>query len=265
MIRFGKKQNNPVGMRRVVWKTPNVTADGLKIFACAVMLIQSAGIVIVENGLIDLSQYTQAELSKALASSADLMTLAGIGSMMQIIGGLGVPIFAFLLVEGFLHTSSYRKYLLTMLLFALLSEIPYDLAMYRKVWDFTGQNALFSMIICLLMLYFLRMARERKGFLSSMFQGLIVLTAVFWVSFFRMNCGLCLVLLTAVFYLFYSRNVLKTVLGVLISLLYVTGPLSFYGLWCYNEVRTDRFPKYAYYVFYPLHLLILAAVTIIFL
>lgn len=82
---------------------------------------------------------------------------------MQLIGGLAVPIFAFLLVGGFRNTSDYRRYLLSVFSFALLSEVPYDLAMYGKLVDASGQNALFSMMVSLLMLYFLRMEGEGKA------------------------------------------------------------------------------------------------------
>lgn len=253
-----------MGGRGVVWKTPSITADGLKMFACVVMLIQNIGIAIVENGIIKLDQYTQESLSAAMEADSNLMFQAGVGSVMQLIGGMAIPIFAFLLVEGFLYTSDYRKYLLSVLVFALLSEVPYDLAMNQKLFDFSSQNALFSMTICLLMLYFLRMMKEKQGAVFAAVQVLIVLCAVVWASVFRAQYGLCLVLLAAVFYIFYTRNVLKTILGVLISLLYVTGPLSFYGIWCYNEERKDRLPKYAYYVFYPLHLLVLGLIVKVF-
>lgn len=253
-----------MGRQGVVWKTPDITADGLKIFACIVMLIQTVGITIVENGLIHLDEYTQAELSRAMAEDSRLMSLAGVGSVMQLLGGLAVPIFAFLLVEGFLNTSAYRKYLLSMLFFALISEIPYDLAMSESLMDWSGQNALVTMCICLLMLYFLRMLKDRKGFASGAARALIVLGSVAWVTLLRAQYGFCMVLLTAVFYLFYSRNVLKTVLGILVSLLYVTGPLSFYGIWCYTGERKDKLPKYVYYAFYPVHLLVLGMIVKVF-
>lgn len=243
------------GKRRIAWKTPSITADGLKNFACLTMLVQTIGITVIEKGIIQLDKYTQAGLSQAMAEDSGLMFTAGVGSLMQLAGGLGVPVFAFLLVEGFLNTSDYWKYLLTVVFTALVSEIPYDLAIGNKLSDWTSQNALVSMSVCLLMLYFLRMFKEREGALRYAAQFLIVLSSIAWVTLFRAQYGLCMVLLVAVFYLLYARNVLKTVLGAAASLLYVTGPLSFYALWCYNGERKDRMPKYAYYAFYPLHLL----------
>ena len=50
-------------------------------------------------------------------------------------------------------------------------------------------------------------------------------------------------------------------MGVVVSLLYVTGPLAFYGIYCYNGQRRNRIPKYVYYVFYPLHLLVLGLIV----
>lgn len=253
--------NTMMGRRRVVWKTPHITADGLKIFACITMMIQNIGIAIVENGMIHLDQYTQAELSQAMAEDSNLMFLAGTGSVMQLVGGFAIPIFAYLLVEGFMKTSDYRRYLLRMVMFAVISEIPYDFAMSGKLVDWSSQNGLVTMCIGLLMLYILQMMKERNGVIYHVARFTIVLCALAWVTLLRAQYGLCIILLVTVFYLFYARNVLKTVLGIVISLLYVTGPLSFYGIWCYDEKRTDRLPKYVYYIFYPLHLLVLGVIV----
>lgn len=246
-----------MGRRGVVWKTPDITEDGLKLFACITMLIQTVGIAVVEKGLIHLEQYTQEGLNQAMAQDSHLMTLAGIGSVMQLIGGLAIPIFAFLLVEGFRHTSSYRNYLRNMLLTALISELPYDLAIGGKLGDLSTQNAMVTMCICLIMLKCLDLVREQKTRNKNWLQILIVLAAILWTTILRSEYGLCMVLLAAVFYAFEAKPVWKTVLGAGISLMYVTGPLSFYGIWCCSGQRKDRIPKYVYYIFYPLHLLVL--------
>lgn len=249
-----------MGRRGVVWKTPDITADGLKIFAWAMMLFQYIGVIIVEKGMIRLEQYTQEELSAALAEDSHLMMLAGVGSVLQLLGGMAIPLFAFLLVEGFRSTSNYRKYLITVGAFALISEIPYDFAMKGQFFDFSNQNALIGTFISLFMLYGLRLVKSSKIFFKGIMQFCIVLAAVMWVGFFRAEFGLCMVLLTAVFYVFYERNVLKTILGALLSLMYVTGPISFYGIWCYNGVRRDKIPKYVFYIAYPLMLIALGII-----
>ena len=51
----------------------------------------------------------------------------------NIIGRIAFPLFAFLLIEGFVHTGNLKKYMLRMLIFACISEIPYDLAM-QETW-----------------------------------------------------------------------------------------------------------------------------------
>jgi hypothetical protein len=225
------------------------------------MLIQNIGITVIGKGMIGLDSYTQQELSQALAKDSSLMVLAGVSSAMQLLGGLAVPLFAYLLVEGFCKTSNYKKYLLRMVCFAVLSEVPYDLANSGKLLDLSSQNALVTMCICLLLLYFLRMTGQLTGGFSVAAKIVITLCGVFWVTLFRAQYGLCVVLLVAVFYVFYTRHLLKTVLGAVISLLYVTGPLSFYGIWCCNEERKDILSKYVYYVFYPLHLLVLGVIV----
>ena len=224
--------NMTTGRRGIVWKTPDITADGLKMFACITMLIQTVGIAIIEKGLIHLDQYTQES-----------------------------PVFAFLLVEGFRNTSDYKKYLIMMAVTALVSEIPYDLSICGKVWDFSSQNAMITMCICLIMLKCLDLFKETSGFTGGMLKVLILIAAIVWVSIFRAEYGLCIVLLVFVFYVFETRNVLKTVLGCIISLMYVTGPIAFYGIWCCTGERKDHINKYVYYAFYPLHLLVLGVIA----
>ena len=61
--------NMTTGRRGIVWKTPDITADELKMFACIVMLIQTVGIAVIEKGLIHLDQYTQESLNQAMSQS----------------------------------------------------------------------------------------------------------------------------------------------------------------------------------------------------
>lgn len=77
------------------------------------------------------------------------MTILGNQQWLHYVGRLAFPIFAFMLVEGFRHTGNVKKYLLRLLIFALISEIPFDL-MTGGVWFFpTQQNVLWTFIIAI--------------------------------------------------------------------------------------------------------------------
>ncbi len=74
--------------------------------------------------------------------------------ILRLIGRIAFPLFTFLLVEGFFHTSNLKKYSLQMGVFALVSEIPFDLAQSGQVFDFSQQNVFWTLFIGLLTITF---------------------------------------------------------------------------------------------------------------
>lgn len=253
-----KKEQREKGRKR---RRIRMTGTALKIYGCITMLMYTIGMSIVQNGLIHVNQYDSESLQAMLSENPDMMLLSGWGLVLQLLGGLAVPVFAFLLVEGFVHTSSYKRYLLTMLGFALLSEIPYDLAINDKLFDWSSQNALFTMTFCLIMLYALRMLKDRKGLLGKCMILVVVVAAILWGSLLKCNFSLCIILLCAVYYLMYDRKGMAVLMGAAISSLYITGPFSAYAIWNYEGERGWNKNKYVFYIFYPAHLLILGVIS----
>lgn len=233
----------------------DVTAATLKWYGCITMLFYAVSMSVIQNGMLHVSRFSNGELRQMWAANTDLMVLSSWAAVFQLLGGLAVPVFAFLLVEGFLHTKSFRRYLLRMLLFALVSEVPFDFAMGGKLLDWTQQNILFTLVVGLIMLY------GMKTFSASrVVQVLIAIAAVFWCVLMKTQFGLCMILLAAVYYLLRDQKA-KLWVGGVISLMYVTGPVSVFLLKRYNGQLGDRPNKYLFYCLYPLILLILGVIT----
>lgn len=77
------------------------------------------------------------------------------------IGRLAFPIFAFQIAEGFVHTHSFKRYWGRVFLFALISEIPFNLMTNGSVLNPNDQNVMFTFCIALLLLALMERARKK--------------------------------------------------------------------------------------------------------
>jgi len=77
------------------------------------------------------------------------------------IGRLTFPIYAFMIVEGYFHTKNVRKYVFRLLLFAVISEIPFNLAMGSRVFYPVHQNVLWSFLISIGLICWNERVKER--------------------------------------------------------------------------------------------------------
>ena len=175
---------------------------------------------------------------------------------LRLIGRLAFPIFAFLLVEGFVHTKDIKKYILRIGIFALLSEIPFDRAFHDTWLEFRrGQNIFFTLGIGLLTLYFISKTKNR--FLILLISVAGMLTA----NFLNTDYGYFGILVILCFYLQRENRVLVATFNIVLN--GVAGAPQEYAsissipILLYNGKRGKYSLKYFFYIFYPLHLVIL--------
>ena len=78
------------------------------------------------------------------------------------IGRLTFPIFAFMIVEGYFHTKNLKKYVCRLFVFAILSEIPFNLAMGSRIFYPVHQNVLWSFLISIGLIHWNEKVKEKQ-------------------------------------------------------------------------------------------------------
>ena len=210
------------------------------------------------------------------------------------IGRIAFPIFAFMLAEGFFHTKNHKKYLLRMLIFAVISEIPFNMLVGGGIFYLTHQNVLWTFLIALCAMLILEQLKDRSIAIRCICYPLIVLIAflvgfITFVDYF--GYGVITVLL---FYFTCTTRkdplpkrlimmLIQLIVIIIINCKFLGGiyfPFELFGhtfeiptqyfavlslpiIWLYNGTQGpyNKFIKYLYYSFYPLHMLIISLVA----
>ncbi len=280
----------------------------LKIIALAAMVCDHTAMALVEP-LGQGSQAVQAaSASQMTAASGAILTAAAsqaaqmpasaellsvgwltVYVLLRVAGGLAFPIFAFLLVEGFLHTRDRKRYLAKLCVFALISEIPFDLALFGTSFYRGYQNVFFTLAIGVAVMMGLeQMGPERMAGGGNAGTGShagtehhvgagvraeaegggravppaavsVAVTAAgcLLAALLHSDFGWSGILLIAVLYMFRFDRARQMIFGCAVSLTAkVTGPFAFIPIRMYNGER-GRQMKLLFYWFYPVHLLAL--------
>ena len=116
----------------------------------------------------------------------------------------------------------------------------------------SGQNALFSLVVCQIMVYFM-ISNPGKGKVSSILSAVVLtLAGLFWAVTLQGQYGIYFVLMTAIFYLFRNHKTLRIGSAVVLSIaLYYTPEFSMIAINKYNGQRGE-YQKYLFYAMYPL-------------
>lgn len=188
------------------------------------------------------------------AAGMDVTVLAAIAVTLAMLATMAIPMYAKLLAEGWKHTASPVRYLVRLLALALVSEVPYDLAVKGKAMDLAEQNPVWGLALALVMLLIFRWL-ESKGTAGAVPLKLLAVLAVCgWATILKINCGVMLVLLTAAFFLLREHRYISLVTGVLLSAPQFPAPMGMLFVHCYGGQPAKQ-PKWMFYLLYPIQLL----------
>lgn len=224
------------------------------------------------NPSVNISRYqrldgTVLKLIACLSMFIDHLGAVCFSGMMgfRIIGRLAFPIYCFLLVEGAVHTHDMKKYILRMGIFALISEVPFDLAFYHRLVYTGHQNVFFTLGLGLLAIWFLEHPIEQLDIPDVLYKLLVIIAAGLIAEFFNTDYGFTGIAVICIFYYLRGQPRLKYPIAVI--LLAAMGGVEVYAVLAlipillYNgqRGRQTKAMQYGFYIFYPAHLLLIAA------
>ena len=200
------------------------------------------------------------------------------------VGRIAFVLFAHQIVEGFWHTRSRGKFLLRLGLFALVSEIPFDLAFSGVIIDWESQNIFFTLLIGVLVLTLWDRLAGARGAVYGVMRWFVLLAGCMAAYLGNTDYRYMGVLLIFAFYRTYDRKLSDKVIlsgivmllgtwscnclryldaGYTVAELFQVSMREMYGLAAfiplafYDGTKGRQLPKWFCYGFYPAHLLFL--------
>lgn len=263
-------------------------ANILKILAALTMLIDHAAVTLVYAKMAAYPEYVTLVFSGETVAEevvatipAEFLSLYSMYSVMRLVGRIAFPLFAFLLFEGFMHTSNYKRYLLRVGICALLAEIPfnlvvtkaapiYGLAVETSPFHPQYQNTVFTLFLGLLMLYAMKKLEAtdispKASMKQWIGQMVCIMVACVLSVLLRTDYSYIGILFIAALYLFRANKKWQIIFGCIIFLsTNIASLLAFVPIGMYNGMilRSKKF-KYFFYIFYPAHLLVLYLISLV--
>lgn len=247
----------------VMPKKKGITGSTIKLIAIITMFIDHTGAIILERMMMNGGMGSIVDVNTATFIVQQSMNLYIADIVLRAIGRLGFPIFCFLLIEGFEHTRNIKKYAGRLLLFALISEIPFDLGFKGNFFYWGYQNVFFTLFVGILVMIGFRFIEKKKAWnkILRIASYVLVLTAGMGAAeLMHTDYSAFGVLTIAVMYFFRRRRTLSAGLGcttlTVMSPLEITSFLVLIPIHKYNGERGWNI-KWLFYIFYPVHILLL--------
>ena len=191
--------------------------------------------------------------------------LAGLSSLFDIIGRIAFPLYCFFLVEGFFKTHSRKKYLLMLLVFGVISEVPFDMSTTASYFNMNWNNVMFTLALVLVTIWIIDTLKEKMQNRSKVLwylASLVILLIMCTVSMYlALDYEHHAILIGYVFYLFRDVRLLTVPLGYATMVSQPWSLLGFGLTLTYNGER-GRQNKMLFYWFYPVHLLVLGVLRL---
>ena len=191
-----------------------------------------------------------------------------VSDVFDILGRVAFPIFMFFLVEGFFKTGNRFKYLLNLIVFGIISEIPFDLFQSAVLFQPNSNNVMFTLALALVMIWVIDELKVPKSYIiPPVLWFPVSIIIVITVCLLSMIWGLDYEyhgILIAYFFYIFRNNPILSIVGGYLSIIKTPWALLGFGLTLTYNGKRGKQNKILNYLFYPVHLLILGLLRLCF-
>lgn len=268
-------------------KNMQLSWSQLKLIAYITMLIDHTAHILLQNGIM--VTYPQC-----------FPYVKPVMILMRGIGRIAFPIFSFLLVEGLINTRSRIRYMLRILLLAIISEPVFDYANNGVFYYADYQNVFITLLIaattmCVLSLIEQNNRLNKNIYVLYVLQGIVVIVGCFLAEFLKVDYGMSGIIIplimgvirrlkldsSSAFAIYFVATIIARVIRNIVNaptyilnpemwyekyLMYTINNLQIFAIlalipiFMYDGTKGKPMPKAVYYLFYPVHLSILGLI-----
>lgn len=222
-------------------------------------------IVMVAVGIICTALVQRHLPANVFSAPTSELTLLIVG---QAVSWTAVPIYAWLLVTGFEHTRNPLQYIIRLVVLAAICEVPYDIVYTGHTFDWSSQNPVWALVVCLIVLVILRAADEAPD--AQQHRGTLwtkriaaVVSGELWIAIFQMGTavgivpvGTMLLGFTVIFYACRNKeNMMMTISGIWGAVMFITPAMGLLPIHFRNDRPgydvTSKWAQLLFYALYP--------------
>lgn len=250
--------------RLAIHRSGGMNRNTLRLWGLILMALGLLSRGILQTRVLGIGSGSTEQLMQTLELSGG-MTAAATALALEAVESCAVPIFAVLLIDGFNRTKRFRNYFLRVLAVAVVSEIPYNIAVSAALWDPSSRNPVFALVLSMIALYLYQYYQGLEP-MKLLIKTAVFAAAVLWSVMLRVKFGVTMLVVVTVLWGFRGRKTLRNFLGAAAAIcccvgnpLYMFSPFGFLLAHFYNGEEGASVPKLQY-ALYPLLLVLVGAV-----
>ena len=242
-----------------------IGAGALRTWGLIFLLAGVMGRGLIQNVLLGLGNMTMDQIFQAMNEMEGVMGMVTLSLVLTAMESCAVPIFAFLLVEGYQHTASYKNYLIRTTVLALVTEVLYNVVMGGALVDMSSRNPVWCVVLGLVLLGLFRYVDDKmKG--SKLLKVVMAIAGILWAHILKVEYGVFFMAMVLTLWVMRSKPQFRLFVGMgvaalctAISPFYLAATMGFMAVHFYNGEKSES-SRIINYAGYPAMLLVCALI-----